>query len=114
MTTFDVKVNDEQICIAGIDSEAGVLTGIVSLLQRKGAAEEINLIISGQDSVIGDQYTWNHVSLKAGDEITIKIGNGITISEARKKTKEEIMANEIEAKLRSYYRLKEELKDHIW
>jgi hypothetical protein len=87
MIAFDISVNGERVCTAGVDSHFGILTAIVSWVKRdvdrmpadirsEIAGEEFKIAVSGQKSVGADEfenYQWRGCDLKPGDEIHIAI-----------------------------------------
>jgi len=109
---FEVQVNGEKLCKAGIDTDRHVVTCILDALRRPNKPDELCLSVSGLNSVTGEYPEWVRKELKDGDTITIKVitqdfeaPNCIrpTIS------KEKMLDN----KLQYYYKLREELKEHL-
>lgn len=87
MLSFEITINGEKICSAGIESEFGLLTSILSWAKRdtsqlpevervKVPAEELKLTVGGQvrekdSKQINVQWVGRYLSI--GDEITIRI-----------------------------------------
>ena len=87
MIAFDIFVNEEKVCTAGVDSDYGMLTSILSWAKRdlsqfpaevrsNVSGEELKLVVSGQKS-LGDNdlenLQWKGCDLKPGDEIRIAV-----------------------------------------
>lgn len=89
MIAFDIFVNDEKVCTAGVDSDFGMLTSILSWAKRdlgrlpaevrsEVSGEELKMVISGQKSLGGNDFEnlqWKDHTLQPGDEIRIAIVN---------------------------------------
>ncbi|MCF2496714.1 hypothetical protein [Dyadobacter chenhuakuii] len=109
---FEVHINGEQLCKAGIDADRHVVTCILTSLRRVNEPDELDLTVSGLNSVTGQHPGWIDKELKEGDTITIKV---ITegFEPARrirpKLSEEKILDN----KLRYYHQLREELKEYL-
>ena len=87
MICFEIFINGEKICTAGIDSEFGVLTSILTWVKRdlnqfslkdrhKMLEEELDFNVGGHISYGKNDYEnldWIKKSLSPGDEIKIKI-----------------------------------------
>jgi len=113
MISFEIFLNGTRLNVAGIKSEAGVLTSIVTWVKRKNENnDEIFLDVSGSDSSQQKSLKWIDTKLHLNDEIHIKITGNDQIDQPEIK-KADYHAALLESKLKSYYRLKEELKDHI-
>ena len=112
---FEVYVNDELVTKAAINAEFGVLSMITTWVKRQKLGDEyLDITVSGLDSVEDRSLSWYGSALKLGDEVRLKITNEgeivtPTTPEGWSKTKEQIL----ERKLKHFYSLKEELKDHI-
>ena len=97
---FQLEVNGESVCIAGIDG-FGVLTSIITWAKRDPArfdpaklphssseqfgSEDLNIELGGLDSNIQPQarpLEWHRRALKAGDVVTIRILEPGSIDEA--------------------------------
>ena len=101
MICFEISKNGEKICTAGIDSEFGVLTSILTWLKRdlnefpaksRGdiAQEELSLNVSGHKNHGKNDFEnlyWLRDSISIGDEITIKVieSGGYDEPESRKR-----------------------------
>ena len=87
MIALDIFINGERACTAGVDSDFGMLTAIVSWVKRdlnrmpaeiqaEIAAEEFKIAVSGQKSAGAEDFEnlqWQGRSLRPGDEIRIAI-----------------------------------------
>jgi hypothetical protein len=87
MIAFEIWVNGEKICTAGVNSDLGMLTSILSWTKRdvsrlpaevrsEVSGEELKLVINGQKNLGGSQFEnlqWKGRALKPGDEIRIAI-----------------------------------------
>mgnify|MGYP003633639636 CR=1 FL=1 len=110
---FKVLLNEKVICRAGFENKNAVVNCILNSIRReKDNSEELNIIIGGLNSDMNQHVNWFDSSLQEGDKISIEI-----ISENfdppttihRSKSKKDL----IDQKMEYYYRLKEELKDHL-
>ena len=86
MKCFEVTINGEKVCTAGVGDD-GVLTSIVSLVMRSNASDEIgksqndnsenlDLRVGGlmnRESGETEHVEWLHQGLAVGDEIVIRI-----------------------------------------
>lgn len=111
---FEIFVNNELVTVAGITAEFGVLTMIATWVKRqKYNDESLSLTVSGLNSIDNTSLSWYGSELKIGDEIHIKITDQ---SEVTNPTVTKSCSNNesiLEDKLKYFYSLKEELKDHI-
>ena len=87
MIAFDIVVNDKKVCTAGVDSDYGMLTAILSWARRdlsrlpvevraEVPAEALQMVVSGQRNLDGsdlENLQWKGCDLKPGDEIRIAI-----------------------------------------
>jgi hypothetical protein len=87
MIAFEIFVNEEKVCTAGVDSDYGMLTSILSWAKRdlsrlpaeirsEVSGEELKMVVSGQKSLGGNDFEnlqWKGRNLKLGDEIRIAI-----------------------------------------
>jgi len=84
MICFDISLNGERLCIAG-KKEATVLTSMLHLLKDKEFGEEVALEVGGmyeRASGTAAHPKWiDHLPLKVGDEITIRIVESATADE---------------------------------
>ena len=114
MTNFEVHINGNKVSLAGLNSKYGVLTAIVTCRRRFGEEEgTVTIDISGLDSETRNRLEWFQQDLHHNDEITVKIlpsGESETPSVL---TEEDMRKRLLEANLKTFYRLRDELKDHI-
>ena len=87
MIAFEIFVNGEKVCTAGVESDFGMLTTVLSWTKRdldrlpndvrsEVPAEDLKMIISGQKSLGGNGFEnlqWQGSELKPGDDIRIRI-----------------------------------------
>ncbi|MCE7067162.1 hypothetical protein [Dyadobacter sp. CY326] len=109
---FEVQINEEHLCKAGIDTDRHVVTCILTSLRRLNEPDGLDLTVSGLNSETNEHPEWVNKELKDGDIITIKV---ITTDfeparRIRPKRSKEMMLND---KLRYYHQLREELKEHL-
>lgn len=114
MIGFEISINEMNLK-AGISSAFGVLTSIISWQKRKAEnVDVVNLSVIGTDSENKNQLEWLKQDLKVGDTITFKI-----IEDENFDPPTIIMQAEqvndviLQSKLKYFFQLKEELKDHI-
>ncbi len=110
---FEVKINDEQPIRAGLGVDSYVVTFILDAIRRKDSPdEELNITLSGLNSVDDVHVDWLKARLQPGDTIQITvIGDDYDPphNTGPRITKKDIIAR----KLKYYYALKEELKEHL-
>ena len=110
---FQVNINDKTICRAGFENENSIVTCILDSVRRKNdKSEQLNIAISGLNSDTHQHADWFKNKLQEGDKISIEIisnnfDNPISITKAH--SKKDILNQ----KLKSYHKLKEELKDYL-
>ena len=87
MIAFEIVVNGERVCTAGVDSDFGMLATVLSWTKRdldrlpgeirsEVPAEDLKMIISGQKSLGEKDFEnlqWQGRQLKPGDEVRIRI-----------------------------------------
>jgi hypothetical protein len=71
MRVFDIYVNGNRLCVAGINGE-GVLTAILDSVKTKGR-DEMGITVGGLDDVTGEHLTWIGTPLAIDDEVRIKV-----------------------------------------
>ncbi len=124
MMVFEIKINGEKVCNAGLYS-TGVLSTIISWVKKNHEdstsnqesesliKKRIAISVGGTSlDVEGDRYNykWIDRTLQVGDEINIKIVENSKIDEPLKK--EEENPNLAEEEERKYYKkLKEKYGD---
>ena len=55
---FEVQINGEHLCKAGIDTDRHVVTCILTSLCRLNESDELDLKVSGLNSVTGEHPEW--------------------------------------------------------
>lgn len=114
MTSFEIILNGEKVSSASLNSEYGVITTIVTCIKRIGEEHEtIELDISGLDSQTQNRWEWLSKELQNTDEITIKILPSGETEPPSIMTIEAMQKRMLENNLKTFYRLREQLKDHI-
>jgi hypothetical protein len=110
---FQVSINGKEICRAGFENENSIVTCILDSVRReKDSSEKLNILISGLNSDTHQHADWFRNKLEEGDKISIEIISNnfdtpISISKAY--SEKDILTQ----KLKSYHKLKEELKDYL-
>ena len=113
MMCFEVSLNGEKLAVAGIN-EFGVLTTIITWVRKLNTEnEEIELNLSGLDSETREQLKWLNQPLSCNDEILIRIVEAESDKPLKITMPEEMDGAKLESKIKYYYQLKEELKDHL-
>lgn len=80
MIAFEVTVNGQRVCTAGID-EWGVLTAILSWVRRRSeqsedgskVEEELTLDVGGLDSTTPEHLKWMVSALQVGDTVSVRV-----------------------------------------
>ena len=111
---FEITLNNELLCRAGLKDNHGVINCIVGAVKRKDTKEqEIYINISGLNSDTMEHIKWFKTdTLNEHDKITIKIikDNFNPPNEVSEKKSDEFL---LKQKIKTYNKLKEELKDHL-
>jgi hypothetical protein len=109
---YEVYKNGLLLCKAGLSSETGVLTSIITWVKRKDGSESNNLTVKGLDSKDNISLSWLEDSIVIGDEITIKVVKDTDLTQAliRPPFDEDRYREE---QIKVYYQLKEKLKDYL-
>lgn len=114
MTSLEITLNGEKVSLAGLKSEYGVITAIVTCKKRFGEKEEtITLDVAGLDSQTRNRWEWFNKDLQNTDEIIVKIIPSDKSEQPSVITEETMRQRLLEDNLKTFYRLREELKDHI-
>lgn len=121
MICFEVHINGKKACTAGIESEYGVLTSILTWVKRDLSKfplevrdtiqkEELNLNLAGHISHgenDNENLDWIRQSVSIGDEITIKIIEADNYDKPHKRRRSD--PDFVEKQKRNYFnRLKKE------
>ena len=114
MKAFEIVLNGDNVCRAGLESEKGVLTThIISTIGLDNQPNSVNLNVSGLNSASNESLKWVTQELKMGDEILVRIIDTEEIdspSSVSQSLGEEAI---LHSKLKAYYQLKEELAEHL-
>jgi hypothetical protein len=75
MTAFEIYINNQLICIAGIDGFSLTNARLHWLVKDEASQEEINLVVGGTKFPKSSKnvQTWLNQALTIGDEVKIKI-----------------------------------------
>lgn len=65
---FEVHINGEYLCKAGINTDRHVVTCILTSLRRLNEPDELDLTVSGLNSVTGEHPGWIKKELKEGEQ----------------------------------------------
>jgi hypothetical protein len=111
---FQVAVNGEPVCTAGID-DFGVISAIMTWVGRrpeksadgKSIEEELTFDVGGLDSTAAERLTWLKAELRVGDTVSIRVVDTDKVDGARERRKDdpEMVAR---AQRRYYEKLKQE------
>lgn len=75
MLVFDVLVNGELQCTAGLDGPC-VLTSILTFVRSaEDKDNDCSLVVGGLDSAAHEHLTWLEQKLKVGDQVTITVAD---------------------------------------
>jgi len=113
---FEISLNGKQLCRAGFEKELSVLTcHIVSIRRERDDKEELDIRVGGLNSETDQHVDWVKQDLKEGDKLSIEV---ITDSfdpptSVRPRTDKSLEAFVLKSKLKTFYALREELKEHI-
>src|SRR5215212_4106000 len=73
MRAFEVFLNGERLCVAGIDGRC-VLTVIIDHVKGKlDPVDDVDLQVGGLISDTDEHVTWNRTHLQTGDEVRVRI-----------------------------------------
>ena len=111
---FKVLLNEALVCRAGFEEENAVVNCNLVTVRRLGEeVEELYMSVGGLLSDTEQHASWyNNYDLKEGDKILFEVISGDFDSPKIMKermSEEHALAN----KLKHYYILKEELKEHL-
>jgi hypothetical protein len=98
MRAFDVRLNGEKLCLAGISGN-GVANTIVDYVAGENG-ERLHLTVGGLRGDGGnDEFViWRSMFLKFGDEITLRIVEADQVDRPRKRTPRDPKQDERNAK----------------
>ena len=117
MNCFEVFVNGNKLCVAGIGDPGDLHINVIWVLRHSqfdysgtpGTADETMTLSVGGKAYAKDEYlSWPDASLKTGDEVLIRVVERSTADEpAHSAEVAPVVANEIEARRRMYEKLKQ-------
>jgi hypothetical protein len=81
MRVFEVSLNGERLCAAGIDGD-GSLTAILHAVTAK-PRDELGLEVQGLVSATEEYVKWAQVGLKVGDEVRVRIVESASADEPK-------------------------------
>ncbi|RKE55355.1 hypothetical protein [Sphingobacterium detergens] len=107
-----IKINDKHVTKAGFDKAHYVLHAMAVFARRQGR-NEFGFLVGGLDSDTDKSVDWLNTTLKLGDVVTLEIIKGPF--DPSKPHLPPVVSEEEQLKyeLELFYRIKEELKDHI-
>jgi hypothetical protein len=110
---FEIELNGEILHRAGFDNQYYVLNCIISSMRRKiDESEELDFRVSGLNSDTEQHVDWMVQKLKLGDKISVQViaDNFDKPVKVRARDSKQVI---LEEKIKYYYKLKEELKEHL-
>ena len=114
MEIVEVLLNCQKVCSAGISSKQSSYGVIVNLAASEGRSTLINLDVSGLNIEKAEHLRWLNSNLEVNDEVIIRIIDSSFADEPKKRFSiDEGKQHDLENKLQRFYKLREELKDHI-
>lgn len=114
MEIIEVILNGQKVCMAGILSKQSSYGVIINLATSEGRPSLINLDVSGLNIEKSEHLHWFNSNLEFNDEVIIRIIDSSLADEPKKKySVDEGKQHDFENKLKWFYKLREELKDHI-
>src|SRR4051812_41960704 len=84
MTAFEVSVNGEPLCVAGIPGDC-VLDVIINHVKRNLDRDELDLHVGGLVSPIGEHVDWANIELNTGDEVRVRVVESDWADEPKKR-----------------------------
>jgi hypothetical protein len=85
MRAFQVYLNEELLCTAGIGDD-GVLNAMITHVNGYGHGHnELSLRVGGLNSQKKEHVIWKSLDLKTGDEVRVRITDSDTIDEPEEK-----------------------------
>jgi hypothetical protein len=115
MICFEIYINKKKVSKAGIKDDLGILTNIISLVKRNRddkKSEKVEIVLGGLKGSTDEHLEWLREELKVDDEITIKIISDNKCDKPIKKYRDNPQSI-LEAKMKYFHQLKDELKDHL-
>jgi hypothetical protein len=110
---INIRINGEQITRAGFNKAHYVLHAMAAFARRRGSNDAFGFHVGGLDSDANSHVDWLKTTLNLGDLVTFEIVKGPfdpSESHVQPAVSEE---DQLKYELELFYRLKEELKDHI-
>ncbi len=110
---INIKINGEQIARAGFNESHYVLHAMAAFARRRGRNDAFGFHVGGLDSDANNHVDWLKTTLNLGDIVSLEIVKGPF--EPPEPHQPPVVSEEDQLKyeLELFYRLKEELKDHI-
>jgi len=110
---INIKINGKQITRAGFDKDHYVLHVIAAFARRRGRNGAFGFHVGGLDSDAESHVNWLKTTLNLGDIVTLEIVKGPFDPSEPNQPPVVSEENQLKYELELFYRLKEELKDHI-
>ena len=82
---FEVLRNGRRLCNAGVEGGDGVLTTILTWVGGPRRVNEAHFRVGGLDSRDSMHLAWAHGSLRAGDEIVVRVREGGRLDPPKKR-----------------------------
>lgn len=110
---INIKINGEQITKAGFNESHYVLHAMAALARRRGRNDAFGFHVGGLDSDANSHVDWLNTTLNLGDIVTLEIVKGPFAPSEPQLPPVISEEDQLKYELELFYRLKEELKDHI-
>ncbi|QQT56116.1 hypothetical protein I6I98_12980 [Sphingobacterium multivorum] len=110
---INIRINGEQITRAGFNKAHYVLHAMAAFARRRGRNDAFGFHVGGLDSDANINVDWLNTALKLGDIVTLEIVKGPFAPSEPHLPPVVSEEDQLKYELELFYRLKEELKDHI-
>ena len=85
MRVFEVSLNGERLCVAGVDGD-GVLNAMVDRV-KINARDDLRLRVGALVSATEEHRIWTQAGLKVGDEVRVRILESDSVDEPKSRTR---------------------------
>ncbi|WP_286848865.1 MULTISPECIES: hypothetical protein [Sphingobacterium] len=110
---INIRINGEQITRAGFNKAHYVLHAMAAFARRRGHNDAFGFHVGGLDSDANIHVDWLNATLNLGDIVTLEIVKGPFDPSEPHLSRVVSEEDQLNYELELFYRLKEELKDHI-
>ncbi|RKO69131.1 hypothetical protein D7322_23130 [Sphingobacterium puteale] len=110
---INIRINGEQITRAGFNKAHYVLHAMAAFARRGGRNDAFGFRVGGLDSDVDSHVNWLNTTLNLGDIVTLEIVKGPFDASEPRQPPVASEEDQLKYELELFYRLKEELKDHI-